>query len=311
MTVFLVFLVPVLLLLFFLAAIYHKAFYSNRKKHPPADEMPKGEQYTEYVGRLSDSVRALEKIPFEPVCIKSFDGLKLYGRWYDAGQDAPVAIFFHGYKGNALRDASGGAPFCMARGFSVLLVDQRAHGMSSGRTITFGIKERRDCLSWVEYVTGRLGPNAKIMLMGVSMGAATVMMTADLPLPENVRGIVADCGYSSPEEIISVVAGRMGIPERLAKPFVRMSAILFGGFDIRESSAVAAAAQTDIPMYLIHGTDDRMVPCEMSRMIRRANPIAVTLTEIEGAGHGIAYYTDTVKYEEAAEKACKATSGRD
>ncbi|MBQ4089554.1 MAG: alpha/beta hydrolase [Clostridia bacterium] len=293
-----------------LFSVYHMAFYTNRKIHPAADEMPQGEQYVPYVQRLAGSVRKLEKLPFEPVEIVSFDGLKLFGRWYDAGKNAPVAIMFHGYRGSALRDSSGGAPFCIGRGFSVLLVDQRCHGKSEGITITFGIRERRDCLSWVNYVIDRVGENARIMLMGVSMGAATVMMAADLGLPEQVRAIAADCGYSSPEEIISRVAVRMGFPQKPAAFLARLSARVFGRFDLHESDALRAAKYFSVPVMLIHGDADRMVPCEMSRAVHAANPEMCTLIEVQGAGHGIAYYVDTDTYEHAAGIICDIAAGK-
>jgi len=294
-----------------LAVVYYMAFYTNRKRHPKPDEMPRGSQYVPYAQRLVDSVQKLDKVPYEPVYITSYDGLKLFARWYDAGKDAPVSIIFHGYRSTSLRDASGGAPFCMEKGFSVLLVDQRAHGKSEGRTITFGIKERRDCLSWIEYLLNRLGPETKIMLMGVSMGAATVMMSADLELPDNVKAIAADCGYSSPEEIILTVAARMGMPEFITRPLVRSAARIFGGFDINESSAVEAVKHLRIPLHMIHGDDDRFVPCDMSRKIHASNPRMTVLTEIHDAGHGIAYYVDIKKYKEAAGKACSITAGKE
>lgn len=289
--------------------VYRMAFYTNRKKHPAPDEMPRGELYAPYARRLVESVRKLEKVPYEPVEIISFDGLKLFGRWYDAGPDAPVAILFHGYRSTALRDSSGGAPFCMSRGFSVLLVDQRSHGKSEGRTITFGIKEIRDCLSWVNYVVRRIGKDARIMLMGVSMGAATVLMAADLKLPEQVKAIGADCGYSSPEAIICRVAEKIGIPYKLAAFLARISARVFGGFNLHESDSLESAKHFNVPVMLIHGDDDRFVPCEMSRAVEAVNPEMCTLVEIPGAGHGIAYYVDTETYKGAMQRICDITVG--
>ena len=295
--------VLVFLLLTGLWVIYNMAFASHRKKHPAPEEMPTmNSQYAPYAQALTENVRRLAKVPYEPVEITSYDGLKLCGRFYDAGKDAPVLILFHGYRSTALRDASGGAPFSIKRGYSVLLVDQRAHGLSEGRTITFGIKERRDCLSWVKYIVGRQGEEVRIIIMGVSMGAATVIMAADMDLPSNVKAIAADCPYSSPEEIICTVASGMGLPAKLMRPFLRLSARLFAGVDIRESSAVRAVENTRIPVFIIHGDDDRFVPCEMSREICRHNPGMCTLIEVHDAGHGIAYYVDTDKYEKSLEE---------
>lgn len=286
-----------------LYVIYIMAFASRRDIHPKDDEMPANNpQYMPYAQRLSENVRRLAEIPFEPVYITSFDGLRLYGRFYDTGEDSPVAILFHGYRSTALRDASGGAPFCLKRGISVLLVDQRSHGKSEGRAITFGVRERRDCKSWIDYVISRRGSDVPIILMGVSMGAATVLMAPDLKLPENVKGIVADCPYSSPMDIICTVSAGMGIPSKLVRPFIWLSARIFAGTDISKSSAVKAAGKSHIPAMLIHGDDDRFVPFDMSLKIAKANTADYELTPIAGAGHGIAYYVDTEAYESAAER---------
>ena len=65
----------------------------------------------------------------------------------------------------------------------------------------FGLIERFDCLEWVEWATAKCGSELPIYLCGVSMGATTVLMAAGLELPENVHGITADCGFTSPHAI--------------------------------------------------------------------------------------------------------------
>src|SRR5699024_9442027 len=114
---------------------------------------------------------------------------------------APLAIIFHGYKGFARRDGLGGYTLCKRLGFNVLLPDQRSHGASGGHTITMGVKERYDCRAWAWWAARRFGPETPLFLMGVSMGASTVLMASSLNLPGSVRGIIADCGYTSPREI--------------------------------------------------------------------------------------------------------------
>ena len=202
----------------------------------------------------------LDGIPFEPVTITAFDGVQLCGRYYHVRDGAPVQIELHGYRGNALRDFCGGNKLAREAGMNTLLVDERANGRSGGRTITFGVKERRDCLSWIECANSRFGP-VPIFLAGVSMGAATVLMAAGLPLPANVAGIIADCPYSSPEAIIRKVCREdMHLPPALLMPFVRLAARLFGRFRLDGASAVEAARDTGIPILLLHGEDDRFVP---------------------------------------------------
>ena len=199
---------------------YTKAFFTSPLHREDPHALPVGEQYINERGRMLALIEELEQIPFEPVTIRSRDGLKLYGRYYHVREGAPVQIQVHGYRGSALRDFCGGSKLAREMGMNILLVDQRAHGGSGGRTITFGIRERWDCLSWAEYAAERFG-DVDIYLVGVSMGAASVLMASELDLPENVAGIIADCPFSSPEAIIAKVCREdLHLPQPLAVAFV-------------------------------------------------------------------------------------------
>ena len=258
--------------------------------------LPKGAQYEENREYMLSLIAEMDAIPFEAVTITSFDGTKLFGRYYHVQDGAPLHIQFHGYHGAALRDFCGGNKLVREMGCNSLVIDQRAHGKSGGRVITFGIKERQDCLCWIRYACTRFGEQIPIFLSGVSMGAATVLMASELPLPENVRGILADCPFSSPEAIIKKVVRDMGLPPRLSFPFVRLGARLFGHFSVTEASAVQAVKQAKVPILLIHGEDDRFVPCEMSQEIAAACKSPVTLETFPGAGHGLSYMKNTARY---------------
>jgi pimeloyl-ACP methyl ester carboxylesterase len=174
---------------------------------------------------------------------------------------------FHGYRGTSEKDLSGGIQRCRKLGHSAFIVDQRCSRESEGDVITFGIKEHRDCLSWVAFMVEHFGPDVRIILCGISMGAATVMTAAGCPLPQNVVGVLADCGFTSAEEIIKRVAGLMKMPPNLSYPFVRLGARIFGGFDLNADSALEAAKRCKLPLMLVHGEEDDFVPCEMSRRI--------------------------------------------
>lgn len=262
--------------------------------------LPEGEQYLNVRKGIEKSVSEMLARPFEPVTIITFDGKKLYGRYYHVADDAPVQIFFHGYKSSAVLDCCGGSYFAKVLGHNALVVDQRSHGRSEGKAITFGVQERKDCLRWIQYVLERFGSDTKILLSGLSMGAATVLMATDLDLPKNVAGVIADCPYSSPSAIIKKVAKvEMRLPANLMYPFVKLGARLYAGFNLEESSAINAVKNTKLPILLIHGEADTFVPCEMSREIKKANPDQVTLVTIPDAGHGLCYMTDPKCYEEA------------
>ena len=276
---------------------YRKVFYSPKRRKEDPYALPHGEQYKKERQRTLSLIGDMDGIVYEPVSVTARDGTVLFGRYYHVRDGAPLQIQFHGYRGTALRDFCGGNKLARESGQNTLVVDQRAHGRSGGTTITFGIQERLDCLCWAEYANQRFGSDTPVFLSGVSMGAATVLMASELELPANVVGIIADCPYSSPEAIIRKVCREdMHLPPVLVMPFIRLGARLFGHFDLKEASAVQAVRNTNIPILLLHGEDDRFVPCDMSREIYNACSGDKTLITFPGAGHGLSYLVDTEHY---------------
>lgn len=279
-------------------AVFRFTFFFSKKQRENI-AFPEGEQYKPYLEASKELIRKLRELPFEEVQIRSDDGLKLYGKYYYMADGAPLEIMFHGYHGMAERDFCGGFWLARESGHNILLIDERAHGKSEGSVITFGVKERYDCRAWVRYALERFGTEVRIVLVGVSMGAATVLMASDLDLPENVKGIIADCGYSSPKAIVRKVARDMKLPVRALYPLARLGAWIAGGFDLEESSAVESLRNCRIPALFIHGEDDRFVPCEMSRENYEACASEKTLFTVPGAGHTLCYMVDRQGYRKA------------
>lgn len=275
---------------------YRTAFYARPGDSTDVFSLPDGEQYREHEMEMIALIRELRELESETVTTESFDGLTLTGHYFHVRDGAPLQIQFHGYRGSGVRDFCGGNKLARELGHNTLVVDQRAHGESEGSTIAFGINERLDCLDWVQYAVDRFGPETKIVLTGVSMGAATVLMAAGLRLPEQVVCVIADSPYTSPKEIICKVAGEMGLPAKLAFPFVRLGAWLFGRFDVTAADSLTAIAKATVPVLLIHGEADHFVPCEMSRLLKDAAAAPVTLETFPDAGHGISYIVDPGRY---------------
>lgn len=269
---------------------------------PRCDEdvfsMPDTEQYNVFRAQSEKMIRDTLSIPYEDVFITSFDGLRLHAKFYAASErKAPVQIMFHGYKSSAERDFCGGLREGIDGGFNVLLVDQRAHGESEGKYLTFGVNERFDCLSWASYAAERFGNDVKIYLYGISMGASTVLMASALPLPKSVSGIVADCGYTSPKAIICSVLRDHHVPAAPVYAVAKLGARLFCGFDLDSASAPDALRRSHIPVLFIHGDDDRFVPCRMSRENFEASAAEhKKLLIVHNAGHGLSYMLDRPAY---------------
>lgn len=281
---------------------YLECFHSPADRREDPYSQLDGEQYDEVSSRIFNSTKRMDEAECEWVTTRSHDGLTLYGRYYHQKDGAPVVILFHGYRSMALRDSAGGYYLCRKMGFNVLAVDQRAHGRSEGKVISFGIRERWDCLSWSNYVLERFGNDTRIVLSGLSMGASTVLMASALDLPENVTAIMADCPYSAPADIIRKVCRDRHMPDHLAYPFILLGAKVFGGFDLTETTSVEAVKEASVPILLVHGEDDRFVPCQMSRNIYRACASPATLQIFPDAGHGLCYITMPDRYEEVITK---------
>ena len=271
--------------------------------------LPHGELYDAYHGTITECVEAVLEVPFEEVQVLSYDGLLLSGKYYHQKDGAPLIIFFHGYRCSAIRDGNGMFLYTRKLGFNVCLADQRAHGKSEGKTITFGVKERYDVRSWVDYFTERFGENQKIYISGLSMGGATVLMASDIGLPTNVAGILADCPYSSPKAILCSVIKQMGFPVKFTYALAKWSASWIGEFDVEETSAIKAVRESQIPTLILHGDADDFVPCSMSMDCQLAGEDHVQLVLIKGAAHGMSHCVDTPSYEAAATTFFKRTGG--
>ena len=279
---------------------FRMAFHAPRKPIEETDviDIPEGEIYEPFRPQMEAWTREVRAMPREHFTITSFDGLALHADFFEYAPGAPMEIMFHGYRGSAERDLSGGVQRCFLLKRSVLLVDQRCSRRSQGDVITFGIKEHRDCLSWVEFAVNYFGPDVKIILTGISMGAATVCMTADKDLPSNVLGILADCGYSSPKAIICKVIRDMQLPPKLAYPFVKLGARLFGHFDLEEDSPEESLKNAAVPVIFYHGESDDFVPCDMSRRNYQVCTSRKALVTVPGAGHGLSYPVEPERYLE-------------
>lgn len=295
----------ILYILFGLAAIvllisyicFRMAFYVPKKEVIGPDDypIPDGDIYEPHREQMVSWMKQMRALPSQIYQITSHDGLKLQGKYYQCDPNGILEIMFHGYRGNAERDLCGGVQRAFALGHNVLIVDQRTAGHSEGKVISFGVNESKDCLGWVELAT-RQWPDMPILLTGISMGAATVLLAAGQPLPPQVIGVLADCGYTTAEEIMKVVIKSINLPPKLCYPFVKLGARVFGHFDLDAANATAALRCCKVPVIFFHGESDDFVPCYMSQKNYEACPTRKKLVIIPGAGHGLSYVIDPEGY---------------
>ncbi len=286
--------------LILLAALvcYFMTFYNPTltDKRRAAQAYPPGKVYEPYYEAMRRWGAEMAAEPGEDMAVTTPDGLTLRGRYYPLGCEAgPLEILFHGYRGFSERDMSGALERCRSVGHSLLLVDQRAHGRSDGHTITFGAREKGDVFLWLAAAEKKFGPRP-VMIGGVSMGCTTVLLAAGEPLPPQVFGVLADCGYTRAKDIICKVIRQIGLPAKLLYPLVRLGAILYGGFDPNRVDAVAALERCSVPVIFYHGDADDFVPYEMGLENHAACAAPKRFVNIPGAGHGLCFPADKERY---------------
>lgn len=246
---------------------------------------------SEYKDVIAHGINYTNSHPYKLVDTVSFDGLKLVARYYSNKSDITV-IMFHGYRSSAVRDFSCAIKMYMDKGYNVLLCDQRSHGLSEGKLITFGVKESRDVLAWVEVATERFGAK-KVILSGMSMGASTVLLSCKHGLPDAVKAIIADCGFTSPVDIMKKVAkNNLKINATPFLPFLNVFCRIFGGFSIYKADTASAIKDCDVPILFIHGKCDELVPCEMTEASFKSANEKSKLVMIDGARHGLSFLVD-------------------
>lgn len=266
-----------------------------------------GTDWEQYMPLIEKRKEFMLSQPHEDVWQMSEDGLRLHATYFPQGDEKKVVICFHGYTSQGMSDYIGLSDYYIKNGFSMLLVDARAHGESEGMYIGFGCLDRMDARLWMEWILGECGADASIILHGTSMGAATVLMCTGLALPEQVKGVVSDCAFTSPKEVFSHVLRTMyHLP---AFPMMSITDWMnrrLAGYGLDECNAAREVKKATIPALLIHGSADTFVPCPMCEEIYDNYAADRQKLIIDGAAHAESYYKDMEKYEAALDRFLEA-----
>lgn len=262
-----------------------------------AEKSMAGEEQT--YKRMPEVLRGREYLKncgCEEVETVSSDGLRLVGHWYCPNEPERVIIAMHGWRSSWIGDFGAVAEFWHNNNCAVLYAEQRGQGNSDGEYIGFGLLERYDCLEWIKWVNERV--KLPVYLAGVSMGASTVLMTAGFELPNNVCGIMADCGFTSPKAIWKyVVENNIHIPYRLYGKAVDDACKRKIQYEADGYSCTEALQKCKVPVLFVHGTDDKFVPVEMTYENYKACASEKRLFIVPGAEHGMSYMVDTAGYQ--------------
>ena len=255
-----------------------------------------------YVSELKNAAEALAERENEVVKIVGHDGTTLIGHWIPKENAKRIIIAMHGWRSSWCKDFGMIADFWASNDCSVLYVEQRSQNNSGGDYMCFGLMERYDCLDWVRWVMDHCSGELPIYLSGVSMGATTVLMAAGLNLPGNVHGIVADCGFTSPDAIWKhVMNNNLHLPYHIRGEIANKLCKKKIQFRAEDDSTVNALKNNAIPVLLIHGTDDSFVPIEMTYENYKVCTAPKKLFIVPGANHGMSYFVDKSGYEAAVQ----------
>ena len=227
------------------------------------------------------------------------DGVKLHALWIPVDNSKGTVLMAHGYRSTMLLDFHLGFELFHQLGMNILVPEQRTHGESGGRFITFGVKESRDMQRWIAFHNAQLA-NAPMILYGMSMGASTMLYLADRVLPDNVKGIIADCGFTSPKEIISRVYRRaLRLPAEPSVSIASVFAKIFAGFGFSKCDTRKSLRNSRLPVLMIHGQADSFVPCEMSEQGYQVCTSKKQLLIVPDAEHGMSFLADGFRYTAA------------
>lgn len=286
-----------LLLIFFilLACLHHSTFYSPLKGQNDNFLLTESTKALGIDKLVFNLINSLLEVPYEDAYIKSYDRLKLHARVYENKKSNKLVIMFHGYRGTAVRDFSGGAKLMIDLGYNVILVDQRAHGQSKGHNITFGNKEKRDVLAWIKYGQERFGEDKELVLVGISMGAATILFASKY-IPGGVK-LICDCPYTTEREIMEESIKNMKLSPRFFFPILNFSSVLFSGASLNKDDAHENVKNCNHKILIIHGDRDTIVPYQYSYRLYEENKDKIRYELFPNTEHGVSFVTDTPRYK--------------
>ena len=274
----------------------------------PVEKQYGPEQFHEYMWNMQHWLLAAYRDRGQFCETVSHDGLCLTAHYLPPeGEMRGIFLMVHGFRSCGFHDFCGAVHDITKLGFGCMVIDQRAHCLSGGDTVCFGALERYDVVRWAELI-GREFPGVPVILDGISMGAATVMAAAALDLPANVRGIIADCGYTSMRAVFHhVIRTHFHLPPFPLVNLANLYCRIRNGFDFDTVQSAETLAQAKVPVLLAHGMKDPLVPYYMAEEIYAAvkDKIDIELVTSPEAEHGLTYLHDYDLYAAAMERLYK------
>ena len=236
----------------------------------------------------------------QDIYIRSRDGLRLHASWFPVENAKRIILLSHGYRGTRFGSVAHMAEFFRLEGSSLLFIDQRCCGKSEGSYITFGAKEQYDVLEWIDYLHQRNTDALPIYLYGQSMGATTILLAAGHTLPEDVKGLIADCGFHSMKQQLRDIASGWFHLHWIESLLLRTDLFcrIFGRFQMKQTDTTEALRTNTRPVLFFHGEADTYVWPENTVRNFELCHAPKELVLIPNARHLCGSFVDPVLYKE-------------
>ncbi len=249
---------------------------------------------------LQNNLNWVEDYGYEKHYIISDRGEKLTGYLMKPEKESNVYVFAaHGYRSYGKKEFCGVAQYYIKKGYNVFFPDHIASGESEGTHCTFGHRETEDSIKWLSYLNESFGEDISIILHGVSMGAATVMMMSGRDdLPDNVKAVVEDCGFTTANALFIHKLKDLGVPSNNLIKAVNAVNKRRLGFDFMKLNPIESVKNTLLPIMFIHGDKDGLVPCFMANeLYENCSSEIKELLIVEGADHAQSFMIARDTYE--------------
>lgn len=240
---------------------------------------------------------AKKKLQKEKCEVFEMNGLK--GFYYKAGRKPSnkIAFIVHGYRSNHAETAGVWREFYKRKGYDLFCPDNPCAGESAGNYISFDYYESKAAREWVDYLIGKFGYGVEIILHGFSLGGATVIRMSD-ELPDVVKFIIDDCGFTSGREMLEPKLGLLYGPVRLLNKKK-------AGYDLKDTDVRPHLRKEKIPILFVHGGKDRTVPFVMGQELYTNCRSEKDCLFVDRAKHMECYFYEPKQYEQKIEKFMK------
>lgn len=250
-----------------------------------------------YESDAHEAVKDFKKLPIEKVELKESNGMTLAGRvLVPKKSNGKLMLLCHGARSSGIGEFCFIGPRLYNDGYTLVFPDHRGCGDSDGKFMGYGTHESKDTFLWLDYAEKRF-PELDIFILGVSMGAATVLMMSENAVDKKIKGIIADCPYTSAwEEFSYQMKTSFHMPEFPILYTCDLYSRIFAHYSFKDASPLNAVKNSKKPILFIHGAADDFVPVYMQKKLYDACPNEKYMLTVEGAVHARSYYTNSDLY---------------